>query len=131
MVSSARPGRPLLVTILGVLPFALAVWYVVLAIEATLLFAGDALFGGTAPIPTDVRLGPVAILVAAIGAMLWSFLTAGGLLGGAGWARLSAILLALFALPMGYPSDLAVAALVILVLFFPSNVRAYFRLNRR
>lgn len=127
MVSSARPGRPLLVTILGLLLLALAAWYVVLACEAVLLFAGDFLFGGPAPIPSDVRFGPLIMVVSAIGAVIWGFVTSGGLFSGAGWARVSTVLLSLFALPVGFPSDLAAAAVVVLVLFVPSNARAYFR----
>lgn len=127
MAPSARPGRPFLVTILGLLLLALAAWYVVLACEAFLLFAGDFLFGGPAPIPSDVRLGPLIMVVAAIGAVIWGFVTSGGLFGGAGWARVSTVILSLFALPVGFPTDLAAAAVVVLLLFVPSNVRSFFR----
>lgn len=127
MRSSARPGRPFVVTLLALLPLALALWYVVFVVGAALLFIGELLFGGPARLPRDVVLGPVVLAVAGVGAAIWSFVTSGGLFGGAGWARISAVLLALFALPMGYPTDLVATAVVVLVLFFPANVRAFFR----
>ncbi|HVC34686.1 MAG TPA: hypothetical protein VNL16_14345 [Chloroflexota bacterium] len=127
MGSSMRPGRPFVVTLLALFLLALVVWYVVLVAKAVLLFAGDILFGGPAPLPSDLRLSPIVLAVAGIVAIMWSFLTSGGLFGGSGWARVSAVLLALFALPMGYPTDLVIAALVVLLLFFPANVRAFFR----
>lgn len=127
MGASARPGRPFLVTLLALLPLVLAVWYAVLVGEAVLLFLGDTLFGGPAPLPADLRSAPIILGVVGIVAIVWSLLTSGGLFGGAVWARLSAVLLALFALPVGYPTDLIVTVVVILLLFVPANARAFFR----
>jgi hypothetical protein len=123
----ARPGRPCLVALLTLLPLGLALWYLLLAARAALLFVGEFLFGGPAPVPLDVRLGPLLLAVAALGAMIWSVWTTGGLFGGAWWARISVVLLALFALPVGYPTDLAIAGVLVVVLFVMPGVRGYFR----
>ncbi len=121
-----RPGRPFVVTLLGLLPMVLALWYVLRIADALLLLVGELAFMGPAGLPTVVRLNGLLLAAAAFGGMIWCFLTGSGLLAGSGWARISAILLALFALPMGYPTDLLVAAAAVLVLFVPSDVRAFF-----
>lgn len=121
-----RSGRPLVVTVLALLPLILALWYAVRVADALFLFVGEYLFGGPAQLPLEVRMNGLLLAGAAFGGMVWSFATGNGLFGGAGWARISAVLLALFALPMGFPTDLIVTAIVVLVLFVPSDVRAFF-----
>jgi hypothetical protein len=113
--------------LLVLLLVVLALWYLLVAARAALLFVGETLFAGSTPLPLDVRLGPLVLVVAALGAVYWSIRTSGGLFGGAGWARISAILLAFFAVPMGYPTDLAVAIVVTFLLFLLPSVRAFFR----
>ncbi len=115
-----------MVTLLALLPLILGLWYAVRVADALFLFLGEFLFGGSAQLPANVRLTGLLLAGAAFGGMIWSFATGNGLFGGAGWARISAVLLALFALPMGFPTDLVVAVIVVLVLFVPSDVRAFF-----
>jgi len=126
MSTQARPARPLLVTLVALLALALVVWYAVFLAEAVLLFVGEFLFGGPAPVPAEVRFGPIALAGAGLATVLWSLVTMSGLMGGAWWSRFSAVLLAFFALPLGYPTDLIVTAIVVLLLFVPSKVRAFF-----
>jgi hypothetical protein len=121
-----RPGRPLIVTLFALLPMVLALWYALRIVDALLLLVGEVAFTGPIDLPTAVRLNGLLLAAAALGGMIWCYATASGLFAGAGWARISAILLALFALPMGYPTDLVVAAIVVLVLFIPSDVRGFF-----
>jgi hypothetical protein len=127
MAWSARPRRPFVVTLLALLPLALALWYVVSGVQAIVLFVGETLFGGPGQLSTVAHLGSILLAGASFGAAAWSFATGHGLFGGASWARISALLLALFALPMGYPTDLVVTVIVALVLFVWPSARAFFR----
>ena len=119
--------RPLLVTAVALVPFGLGLWYLVFTAGALVLLAGAAASPGWMSLPPDVRFGPAILAGAGLLAAAWAFSTAGALRRGRAWGRLSVLLLTLFALPWGFPSDVYLTGAVGLVLFLPRGARQYFR----
>lgn len=126
MAMITRPGRPLVATLLALAATILSLWYMLLGARAMVLFVAEIVFASPAPVDEAVRFGPLLLAVASFIAMLWGFVTSSGLFGGAAWAPISAVLLALFALPFGFPTDLILTVAVLVLLLVPSGARQFF-----
>jgi hypothetical protein len=125
--STLRTRPPLLVSLLALGLALLAAWYLYTAVGAATMLIGDLTGDATAGLPTIARVVPALVLGLLVLGAIASLLTARGLRRGAGWARIAVLLLALFGLPFGYPFDLGVAGLVVVIAFMLPGPRRFFR----
>lgn len=122
--------RPLLVTLVALFPTGLALWYVGLILWGAALWTIQMVQGGlNNALPADVQAGPLIALGVEFVVVVLAFAAARGLRRGARWTRFAIPLLAMFAFPPGYPYDLVVAALAVVVLFVPGRSRMFFRMS--